>query len=128
MSTLPKLTPKEFEEWLNGVFRGDPDEARAFCQRTMSPNYLRFSAGGDRTDFERAVEKVTNFRTICRKWVAPVEFLVQEGNKIAVRLSCEMALGDGPEMKMELMFMAERDEQGRFLNVWELSSPIAETA
>ncbi|KPM37975.1 hypothetical protein AK830_g8606 [Neonectria ditissima] len=123
-----KITPQEFEEWLNGAFIGDPSEARAFCERTMSPNYLRFQAGGGRTDFEAAVQKVTNFRTICRKWVAPVDFLVQDGNKIAVRLTCVLIIGDGPEQKMELMFMAERDEQGRFENVWELSSPIAESA
>ncbi|KAH6957675.1 hypothetical protein BKA56DRAFT_599961 [Ilyonectria sp. MPI-CAGE-AT-0026] len=124
----PKTTPEEFEEWLNGAFIGDPSEARAFCERTMSPNYLRLQAGGGRTDFEGAVQKVTNFRTICRKWVAPVDFLVQEGNKIAVRLTCELIIGDGPEQKMELMFMAEKDEQGRFETVWELSSPIAEPA
>ena len=91
----------------------------------MSPNYLRLQAGGGRTDFETAVAKVANFRTIFRKWVAPVEFLVQEGSKIAVRLNCEMIMGDEPEAKMELMFMAERDEQGRFEKVWELAMPIA---
>jgi hypothetical protein len=70
------MTPEEFEEWLSGAFIGDPDQARAYCERTMSPNYLRLHAGGGRTDFEKAVEKVTNFRRICRKWVAPVDFLV----------------------------------------------------
>jgi hypothetical protein len=94
----------------------------------MSPNYLRFSAGGGRTDFERAVEKVTLFRTICRKWEAPVNFIVQEGNKIAVRCTVSMIIGDSPEQNMELMFMAERDNEGRFENVWELSKPIDETA
>jgi hypothetical protein len=39
-----------------------------------------------------------------------------------------MAIGDQPEIKMELMFMAERDDQGRFETVWELSSPVAEDA
>ncbi|KZP12230.1 hypothetical protein FIBSPDRAFT_870408 [Athelia psychrophila] len=124
MSTLKPLTPSEFETWLNGAFIGPPADARAFCERTMSPNYLRLQAGGGRTDFEKAVEKVTLFRTICTKWVAPVDFLVQEGNKIAARLTCAMVLGDAPEAKMELMFMAERDEQGRFERVWELSMTV----
>lgn len=123
-----KLTPKEFEEWLDGAFKGDPAEARAFCERTMSPNYLRFQAGGGRTDFEVAVEKVKMFRTICNKWVASVTFLVQEDNKIAAQLNVEMQIGDGPEKKMELMFMGTRDDQGRFENAWELSSDLAEEA
>lgn len=124
---LSPITAQEFEEWLNGAFIGDPNEARAFCERTMSPNYLRLSAGGGRTDFEKAVEKVTLFRTISRKWVAPVNFIVQEGNKIAVRLTVNMIIGDAPEQNMELMFMAERDAEGRFETVWELSQPIDES-
>jgi hypothetical protein len=39
-----------------------------------------------------------------------------------------MIIGDSPEQNMELMFMAERDNEGRFENVWELSKPIDETA
>lgn len=124
MSTLKPLTPSELEEWLNGAFHGPPADARSFCERTMSPNYLRLQAGGGHTDFEQAVEKVTLFRTICRKWVAPVDFLVQEGYKIAAKFTCEMLMGDGPEAKMELMLMAERDEQGRFEKVWELTMPV----
>ncbi|CAG9952880.1 unnamed protein product [Clonostachys rosea f. rosea IK726] len=124
----PQITAREFEEWLNGAFIGDPKDAREYCTRTMSPNYLRFSAGGGRTDFERAVEKVTLFRTICRKWEAPVKFIVQEGNKIAVRCTVSMIIGDSPEQNMELMFKAERDDEGRFENVWELSKPIDKTA
>lgn len=125
---IKKLTPKEFEEWLDSIFKGDPAESRAFCERTMNPNYLRFQAGGGRTDFETAVEKVTHFRTICKKWVAPVIFLVQEENKIAAQLKVEMIMGDGPEKKMELMFMGTRDDQGRFENVWELSADFEEAA
>ena len=126
MAGTQKLTPKDVEEFLNGACQGDPADAQAFCERMMSPNYLRFSAGGDRTDFKRAVEKVTLFRTICRKWVAPVVFLVQDGNKVAARLIVEMAMGDEPEKKLKLMLMAEMDDQGRFENVWELSSPFVE--
>lgn len=122
------MTEKEFEEWMNGAFHGDPKEARAFCERTMSPNLVRLFAGGGQTDFEEAVKKVANFRTITRKWVAPVQFLVQEGNKISARLTCEMIIGDAPEAKMELMFMAERIEQGRFERIWELSLPVAEAS
>jgi hypothetical protein len=58
--------------------------------------------------------------------VAPVVFLVQDGNKVAARLIVEMAMGDEPEKKLELMLMAEMDDQGRFENVWELSSPFVE--
>jgi hypothetical protein len=120
------LTPKDLEEFLNGAFQGDPAEAQAWCERTMSPNHMRFSAGGDRTDFKSAVEKVALFRTVCRKWVAPVVFLVQDGNKVAARFTVEMVMGNEPMKKLELMFMAEMDDQGRFENVWELSSPIVE--
>ncbi|KFX96630.1 hypothetical protein V497_05301 [Pseudogymnoascus sp. VKM F-4516 (FW-969)] len=123
-----KLTPKEFGDWLSAVFHGDPAEARAFCERTMNPNYLRLQAGGGRTDFEIAVEKVAMFRTICKKWEASVTFLVQEDNKIAAQIKMEMELGEGPEKKMELMFMGTRDDQGRFENVWELSSDLEEGA
>lgn len=122
----PKMTEKEFEEWMNGAFQGDPAEARAFCERSMSPNMIRMSAGGGKTTFEDAVKKIANFRTITKKWVAPVNLLVQEGNKLSARLTCEMITGDEPEVKMELMFMAERDEQGRFEKVWELMLPLAE--
>ncbi|KFX89353.1 hypothetical protein O988_08659 [Pseudogymnoascus sp. VKM F-3808] len=124
----PKLTPKEFEEWLDGAFKGDPAEARAFCERTMSPSYLRFQAGGGRTDFEVAVEKVKTFRTICKKWEAEVTFLVQEENKIAAQLRVEMQIGEGEVKRMELMFMGTRDEEGRFENAWELSADLVEDA
>lgn len=126
--SLPPITAEQFKQWLDGAFIGDPKEARAYCEQTMSPNYLRFSAGGGRTDFERAVEKVTLFRTICRKWVLNVNFLVQQGNKIAVRCTVSMAIGDGDEQEMELMFMAERDADGKYENVWELSKEIDESA
>ena len=120
----PKLTPKEFEEWLDGAFKGDPSSARSFCEQTMSPHYLRFQAGGGRTDFETAVEKVTMFRTICKKWEAEVTFLVQEENRIAAQLRVEMQIGEGEEKRMELMFMGTRDEEGRFENAWELSADL----
>lgn len=93
----------------------------------MSPNYLRFHAGGGRTDFEKAVEKVRLYRTICRKWEVKVNFFVQQENRVAVRCTINMAIGDGEEQEMELMFMADRDAQGRYENVWELSKPIDET-
>lgn len=125
---IVKITAQEFKEWLDGAFIGDPKDARAFCERTMSPNYLRYSAGGGRTDFEKAVERVTLFRTICRKWEMEVNFLVQEGDKIAVRCTVVMAIGEGEEQNMELMFMADRDAEGRFQNVWELAKPIDEDA
>ena len=44
--------------------------------------------------------------------MAPAAFLVQEGNKIAAQLKAEMIIGDGPEKKLELMFMGTRDDQG----------------
>jgi hypothetical protein len=123
---IQKLTAKEVEEWMDSVFKGDPAEARVFCERTMNPKYLRFQAGGGRTDFEGAVEKVKTFRTICKKWVAPVTFLVQEDDKLAAQFKVEMQLEDGPVKKMEMMFMATRDDQGRFQNVWELASDLEE--
>lgn len=125
MSALPQtLTPEAFEAWLNDAFIGDPSEARAYCEATMSPNYHRLQAHGGVTNFEQAVEKVTFFRTHCKKWVAPVEMLVQEGKKVAVRLTCNLQIGDTEEKRMELMFMAERDEEGRFEKVWELVMPV----
>jgi hypothetical protein len=125
MFSLKPLTLKDLEEWLDGGFKGDPANPRSLCERTMSPNYLHFQAGGGRTNFEKAVENVTPFRTICKKWVAPVHFLVQkEGRKIAARLSCKLLVGVTPEMKMELMYIAERDDQGKFTNFWEQLAPI----
>lgn len=125
---LPEITAEQFKQWLDGAFIGDPNEARAYCEQTMSPNYLRLSAGGGRTDFEKAVEKVTLFRKICRKWELNVHLLVQQGNTIAVRCTVQMIIGDGEEQNMELMFMAERDAEGRYENVWELSKAFDESA
>lgn len=125
---LLETTAEEFKQWLDGAFIGDPKEARAYCEQTMSPNYLRFSAGGGRTDFEKAVEKVTMFRTICRKWELKVHFVVQQGNRIATRCTVNMIIGDGKEQNMELMFMAERDADGKYENVWELSKEIEESS
>ncbi|KAM3470295.1 hypothetical protein MY8738_009805 [Beauveria namnaoensis] len=124
----PEITAKEFEEWFDGTIRGDPATSREYCQRNLSPDYVRLHAGGGRTDFEQAVEKVAHFRTICRKWEGKVNFLVQQGNKIAVRYTVNVIFGDNPEQHMELMFMAERDTQGRFQKVWELTEPIDESA
>ncbi|KAH7400104.1 hypothetical protein BKA64DRAFT_642258 [Cadophora sp. MPI-SDFR-AT-0126] len=127
MSTLPKtFTPQSFEEWLNGVFIGSPSEARAYCKATMSPNYLRLQAGGDSANFEQSVEKVTFLRANCKKWVAPVQMLIQEGRNVAVRMIVNWQVGDGEEEKAELMFMGERDEEGRFEKVWELVMPFQE--
>jgi hypothetical protein len=122
----PKKTAQEVQDWLEGAFHGDPAEARAHCEKTMSPNYLRFQAGGGRTDFEKAVEKITLFRTITKKWSSPVTFLVQEENTIAVQFKVDMDIGDGGEKQMELMLMATIDDLGRFENVWELTSEIKE--
>jgi hypothetical protein len=122
----PKKTTKEVQDWLEGAFHGDPADARAHCEKTMSPNYLRFQAGGGRTDFEQAVEKITMFRTITKKWSSPVTFLVQEENRIAVQFKVDMEIGDGGEKQMELMLMATIDDLGRFENVWELTSEIKE--
>ncbi|KAG4439616.1 hypothetical protein IFR05_004911 [Cadophora sp. M221] len=125
MSALPQtLTPQSFEAWLNGAFIGDPSEARAYCEATMSPKYHRLQAQGGVTNFEQAVEKVAFFRANCNKWVAPVEMLVQEGRTVAVRLTCDLQIGDAEEQRIELMFMAERDEEGRFEKVWELVLPV----
>lgn len=48
-----------------------------------------------------------------------MKFFAQDGNKIAARLILYIAVGENPEKKMELMFMAELDEAGRYLNLWE---------
>lgn len=127
MTTIKKVSAAEFKEWIDGVFIGDPAAARSWCESTISPNYLRFQAGGDRTDFERAVEKVNLFRAVCKKWVTVVKFYAQEENRVAARLMCDMRMADGPERKMELMFMAELDDKGRFEYVWEQSSDYKET-
>lgn len=126
MATVKKLSAAEFKEWLDGAFIGDPAAARSWCERTMSPNYLRLQAGGDRTDFERAVEKANLYRTVCKKWATVVKFYVQEENRIAARVVCQVLVGDGPERKMELMFMGELDDNGRFEYVWEQSSDYTE--
>lgn len=49
---------------------------------------------------------------------------MQDGKKVAVRLTCELQIGDEEERRMELMFMAVRDEEGRFEKVWELVMPV----
>jgi hypothetical protein len=127
MPAVKKLSAAEFKEWLDGAFIGDPAASRTWCEQTMSPNYFRLQAGGDPTDFERAVEKVTLFRTVCKKWETVVKFYVQEENRIAARVLCDMLVGDGLPKKMELMFMGELDDKGRFEYVWEQSSDYAKT-
>jgi hypothetical protein len=114
-----KYTAEDLKAFLDGSFIGDPAEARSFCEQHMNPNLVRFAAGGDRTDFERAVEKVGFFRANCKRWDIEVKFFAQDGNKIAARLICYIAVGEDPEKKMELMLMAELDEAGRFTNLWE---------
>jgi hypothetical protein len=125
MPTTKKISAQEFKTWLDGAFIGNPADARSHCEQTMSPNYLRFQAGGDRTDFERAVEKVAFFRANSRKWETRVHFFSQDDNKIAARLICNIAIGDQPEKCMELMFMAELDYKGRYESVWEQSAEYA---
>lgn len=107
-----------FQAWLAAAMNGPPEEARAHCERTMNPDYQRWSGGADFTDFERAVEKVTLFRSICRVWRTDVRFYVEEGRQVAARLVVDMDMGQG-ESRMELMFMGEKDDQGRFWKVWE---------
>jgi hypothetical protein len=119
MSPTKKHTTQDLKAFLHGSFFGDPAEARSFCEQKMNPKLLRFAAGGDRTDFERAVEKVAFFRANCKRWDVEMKFFAQDGNKIAARLIGLVAIGEDPEKKIELMFMAELDEAGRYLNVWE---------
>lgn len=76
-------------------------------------------AGGDKTDFERAVEKVVYFRENYHAWTSSIEFFVQEGIRIAARLVCEMGMGGEKAKKMELMFMVEVDGEGLFEAIWE---------
>lgn len=125
MPAVKKLSAAEFKEWFDGAFTGDPAAARFWCEQTLSPNYLRFQPGSDQTNFERAVEKVTLFRTVCKKWATAVKFYVQDENRIAARIICEVLVGDGSPRMMELMFMGELDDKGRFEYVWEQSSDYA---
>ncbi|KAJ9485390.1 hypothetical protein VN97_g7967 [Penicillium thymicola] len=110
MSSTKEYTAQDLGAFLDGSFIGDPTEARSFCEQNMNPKLVRFAAGGDRTDFEQAVEKVGFFRANCKKWDAEVKFFAQDVNKIAARLTLYIAVGEDPEKKMELMFMAELDE------------------
>lgn len=119
MPTSKKISAQEYKQWLDAAFIGSPADARSHCEQTISPNYLRFQAGGDRTDFERAVEKVAFFRANSRKWESKVHFFSQDENKIAARLICNIAVGDQPEKCIELMFMADLDDKGRYESVWE---------
>lgn len=123
MTGLPSLRPQDFKGFLDGFFTGDASEARAFCERTMSPNFIRFAAGADRTDFERGVEKIAFFRANASTWRSSIKFFSQDGNKIAARLIVELAIGDEPAKTLEMMFMAELDGQGRYEYVWEQVSP-----
>lgn len=109
-----------FKAWLDAAFHGPPEDARAHCQRTMKPDYQRWSAGADFTDFERAVEKVALFRSICRVWRTQIRFYMEDGPRVAARLLVDVDVGQG-ESRMELMFMGEKDDQGRFWKVWEQS-------
>ncbi|KAJ5140112.1 hypothetical protein N7448_003520 [Penicillium atrosanguineum] len=105
-------------DFLNGSFNGDPADARAFCERTMTPNFVRLQAGGDRTDFERSVEKIAHFRAN-GKWDPSMKFFAQDGNKVSARVVGDVQIGDEPAKKLELMIMAEMNEQGLFERIWE---------
>ncbi|KAM3548001.1 hypothetical protein ARSEF4850_009672 [Beauveria asiatica] len=63
-------------------------------------------------------------REFCERNLSPD----YQGNKIAIRYTVNLIFGDTPEQHMELMFMAERDAEGRFQKVWELTEPINESA
>jgi hypothetical protein len=119
MSSPKKITPEEFKSFLDQIFTGDPAEARSFVESSISPNYIRLMAGGDETNVEGAVGKVSFFRANCHTWTSSLEFFAQDGNKVAVRVLADMGMGDEPAKKMELMFMAEVDAEGRYEAVWE---------
>lgn len=76
-------------------------------------------AGGDETNFERAVEKVAFFRANCQTWESDIVFFVQEDNRVAARLLCTLGMAGQEAKRMELMFMAEVDGEGLFEKVWE---------
>ncbi|PYI11098.1 hypothetical protein BO78DRAFT_393575 [Aspergillus sclerotiicarbonarius CBS 121057] len=119
MSTVKKLTPEQFKSRFDGVFHGSPDEARSYMQGILNPNYIWYQAGSNRTDFERAVEKATYLRTNCKKWDSSLMFFAQDENRIAARLVADMALGDMPETKVEVMMMLEVDEERKWVAAWE---------
>ncbi|KAJ5900745.1 uncharacterized protein N7473_004815 [Penicillium subrubescens] len=121
----PKITPEDFKSFIDQIFTGDPAEARSFAESSISPNYIRFMAGGDETNFEGAVGKVAFFRANCHTWTSSLEFFAQDGNKIAARLVCSLGMGDELAKKMEMMLMAEVDEEGKYEAVWEQISPWA---
>ncbi|KAI9048337.1 hypothetical protein LZ554_008129 [Drepanopeziza brunnea f. sp. 'monogermtubi'] len=122
MATIPKvLTADSLKTWLQGIFIGDPsiDAARAYCEASLSKNYLRLQTGAPDTNFEQAVEKTAMFRSLVTKWEAEVELFIQDGNRLAVRMIVDWVLGDALEQRVELMLMAERDAEGRFEKLWE---------
>ncbi|CAL5870479.1 uncharacterized protein PFLUO_LOCUS4716 [Penicillium psychrofluorescens] len=127
MPATKKISAEEFKQWVDAAFIGSPADARSHCEQTMSPNYLSFQAGGDRTDFERAVAKIAYCRENGKKWETKVCFFSQDENKIAARLLCNIAIGDQPEKCMELMYMAELDDKGRFESIWEQSAEYSGT-
>ena len=118
MTAVKQISAEEFKKWLDDGCLGEAADTRSWCEASMNPNFDRIQTGVDRINFEGAVEKVTLLRGICKKWESSLEFYVQDGNKIAARLICDMDFGNGPDKK-ELMFMAELDAQGRFEKVWE---------
>ncbi|GLI74104.1 hypothetical protein PoHVEF18_002338 [Penicillium ochrochloron] len=119
----PKITPEDFKSFIDQIFTGDSVDARSFAESSISPNYIRFMAGGDETNFEGAVGKVAFFRTNCHTWTSDLEFFAQDGNKIAARLICSLGMGDEPVKKMEMMFMAEVNEEGKYEAAWEQIAP-----
>ncbi|PYH64354.1 uncharacterized protein BO88DRAFT_408525 [Aspergillus vadensis CBS 113365] len=117
------MTPEQFKSIWDRLFTGNPNEARSFCEEVLSPNYVRLEAGSDRTDFERAVEKITFFRQNCKKINSSLLFFAYDNKKIAARLICNFAMGDEPEKKIEVMIMVELNDEEKWVSAWELICP-----
>lgn len=120
-----RMAPEQFQSTWDKVFIGNPNEARSFCEEVLNPNYVRLEAGRDRTDFERAVEKVTLFRQNCKKFNSSLPFFAQDNKKIAARVICDFKMGDEPEQKLEVMIMIELDDEEKWVAAWEQFSPFS---
>ncbi|GLA03124.1 hypothetical protein AnigIFM60653_002721 [Aspergillus niger] len=118
------MTPEQFQSTWDKVFIGNPNEARSFCEEVFNPNYVRLEAGRDRTDFERAVEKVTLFRQNCKKFNSSLPFFAQDNKKIAARVICDFKMGDEPEQKLEVMIMIELDDEEKGVNLKQMHAQI----
>ncbi|GFN20888.1 flavin containing amine oxidoreductase family protein [Aspergillus tubingensis] len=117
------MTPEQFKSIWDRIFTGNPSEARSFCEEVLNPNYVRLEAGSDRTDFERAVEKITFFRQNCTKINSSLLFFACDNKKIAARLIFDLAMGDEEEKKLEVMIMVELDDEEKWVAAWELITP-----